>query len=442
LKQYDPLAERALLASIIHAGDTDTDSGIADEVSVELAKNDLGSFERQKVYQSMLDLRNRSLTVDTVAITSIYVEDQMVMNELSQIMNTRTTKNIAPLIGKIKAFTAIRGLSSHIHNFSSVVEQNNIDVQEVVESFVADVNTVNLAQGVKQDYKAEHLASTFFHKLEERLKRKEEIIGLRSGIDTLDKATGGFRGGDLITIGALPSMGKTSLAISFIAQMIIDKLSPALFTYEMSELQTQSNIISAVSCLDPKHTTVPRTWIERPLVNNKGWLMTTSEIMSKYVESKGFYADRSILHRSVANIRSNCYKLKAEGRLNAVFVDHIGLMIQDHGSATAEIATMTGQLKKLAGELDVPVFMLSQMNVRDVKGVDRPVMGMLKGSSTIEADSDTILFPWRPWAINKEGDPTEAMLFIGKARSFLGNDIPLEFVEDAVCFKEKEVARF
>jgi len=437
LKYYDEMSEKVILNSILYFGDTDSDSGIADEVISELSETDFGDANRQKVYKEMVDLRSRALRVDSVGLMSKFNGDEGVFNELLKITAVKTTTNIDYLVSNIKAFTAIRGLSTHIQNFSDTVVQNGIDVQEVVEGFVSDVNTINLNQKAKQDYTAEALASSFFSELEERMQRKEEVVGLRSGFASLDSASGGFRGGDLITIGALPGMGKTSLAISIIAKMVIEGLSPALFTYEMSKLQTQSNIISAISRIEPRFSTIPRGWIERPLVDNRGWLMSTSEIMSMYVASKGFYADRSIHHRSVSSIRSNCYKLKAEGRLHAIFVDHQGLMIEDFNKERAEIANITGSLKKLAGELDVPVFLLSQMNVRDIKNVDRPVMGMLKGSSTIEADSDTILFPWRPYAINKEGNPTEATLFIGKSRSFSSNDIPIEFVEDAVCFVEK-----
>ncbi len=442
MKSYDRISEQVLLSSILSSGDNDKDSGLVDEVMCEIAETDFGSVERQKIYLGMAKLRSKALRVDTVSLMREFIDDNDVLNELHAISTMRTTTNTDSLIDNISSFTAVRGLTGQIQQFSEAVQANNVDATEAVEGFVDEVNKVNLRQKVKQNYTAEHLASTFFSELQERMSRKESVVGLRSGFAELDNASGGFRGGDLITIGALPGMGKTSLAISIIAKMVIDGLSPALFTFEMSKLQTQSNIISAVSCIDEKYSTVPRSWIERPLINNEGWLMTSSKIMSSYVESKGFYADRSIAKRSIATIRSNCFKLKAEGRLDAIFVDHIGLMIEDFNKERAEIANITGSLKKVAGELDVPVFQLSQMNVRDIKHVDRPVMGMLKGSSTIEADSDTILFPWRPYAINKEGDPTEAMLFIGKSRSFSGNDIELEFVEDAVCFREKEVTSF
>jgi len=427
--------ERTVLQSVIWDSSINSESGMADEMINTMVPDDFTSNGRRFLFENIKAHRGNKLVVDDAFISGV-CNNSEVAGEIGFLENHATTRNLEPYMDKVKSFTALRKSYNIVSKFQSKLEADGeIDAVKAIDDAITELTACNVQRTVTQDFTSESISSQFWYDYEEISKSGDEIQGLKSGLPTLDQRSGGFRGGDLVIIGALPGMGKTTLAVSIIAKMIIEQKSPVLFTYEMSRTQTISNILSAITEYSPELQTVGRTVIERAKATTGG-LESVKKALEKYQKAKGYFADRSISHRSMDNIRSTCFKLKAEGRLDALFVDHAGLLVENFNTEREELATISGGLKKLAGELDIPVFLLSQLNERKGERVDRPTMGMLKGSSTLEADADTILFPWRKYAINKEGDESEAILFIGKSRSFSSDDVPLFFDTNTICFSE------
>ena len=86
--------------------------------------------------------------------------------------------------------------------------------------------------------------------------------------------------------------------------------------------------------------------------------------------------------RNVGQIRARARKLRRQGKLDLLVVDHIGLMLSDgrrNENRVQEISAITRGLKQLAVELSVPVIAVSQLNraveTRDDK---RPMLADLR----------------------------------------------------------------
>ena len=98
-------------------------------------------------------------------------------------------------------------------------------------------------------------------------------------------------------------------------------------------------------------------------------------------------------------IGARARQMKRRGGLNFVVVDHLGLVKASDryaGSKVNETGETTGTLKALAKELDIPVFLLAQIN-RGVESRDdkRPTLADLRHSGDIEQDADTVMFLYR-----------------------------------------------
>ena len=98
-----------------------------------------------------------------------------------------------------------------------------------------------------------------------------------------------------------------------------------------------------------------------------------------------------------AEILSKCRRIKAKngGRLDLVMIDYIQLMSSGYKqdeNRTREIAHITGDLKIMAKELDVPVIALSQLR----RMVGEPQLSDLRESGAIEQDADMVIFINRP----------------------------------------------
>ncbi len=86
--------------------------------------------------------------------------------------------------------------------------------------------------------------------------------------------------------------------------------------------------------------------------------------------------------------------------VRAIFIDYLQLIkIQQGKNQLREqaIAEVSRGLKSLARELNVPVFLLAQLN-RAVESRDnkKPMLSDLRESGAIEQDADIVIFPMRP----------------------------------------------
>jgi replicative DNA helicase len=86
-----------------------------------------------------------------------------------------------------------------------------------------------------------------------------------------------------------------------------------------------------------------------------------------------------------------------DGKLDLIIVDYLQLM--DPGERQKrrdlEIASITKELKSIAGEVDVPILLLSQLNREAVKTESgEPELWHLRDSGAIEQDADVVIFLW------------------------------------------------
>ena len=92
-------------------------------------------------------------------------------------------------------------------------------------------------------------------------------------------------------------------------------------------------------------------------------------------------------------------KRKELAKLDILFIDYLGLIKTNmkFGTRDLEIGYITGELKSLAKELNIPIVLLSQLS-RPPKGmtVKEPQLEDLRESGNIEQDADVVLFIHRP----------------------------------------------
>jgi replicative DNA helicase len=98
----------------------------------------------------------------------------------------------------------------------------------------------------------------------------------------------------------------------------------------------------------------------------------------------------------IASVARRMKARSPEGKLGGVFIDYLQLLDYDNAFENIELGKITKALKRLATELECPVFIASQLN----RGVEarqdkRPMASDLRGSGAIEQDSSLILMLYR-----------------------------------------------
>ncbi|MEB3419926.1 replicative DNA helicase [Salipiger marinus] len=225
-------------------------------------------------------------------------------------------------------------------------------------------------------------------------KRGEPSAKVPTGIHALDRLVGGFYPGDLVLLGGRPSMGKTAVAVNLalnaarrgegVAFCSLEMQPEAIALRAMSEAMAERG--QAVAYRDLRDG----KWND---LNQQAFEEAAKEV----AELPIFMMPRD--YADVGALMSGAKQAKArlDGNLKMVVVDYVQLMRSSRAASRYEVITeISTALKRLAGQLEVPVVALSQLS-RQVESRDdkRPMMSDLRESGQLEQDADTVLFCYR-----------------------------------------------
>lgn len=262
-----------------------------------------------------------------------------------------------------------------------------------------------------------------FQRLYERATNPLGVVGLPTGIRSLDKMTGGFQPGQLITLGARPGNGKTSLALNICDHVIRQTGRPVLFfSLEMMAAELLARVVktAAGSSSDLHKLAAARDEL-RPMAPL--W----------QIEDAGGLSFPAIQARALRQ-----YAKRPETAL--IVVDHLGLIVSEDSkrfqNRAYELGVMTAGLKTLAKTLKTPILLLCQLNRAIESRQDRkPQLSDLRDSGSIEQDSDIVLF--LEIERDKDRKPTsKATLSLAKQRDNPQCEIPLTFIPFLTKFME------
>lgn len=232
------------------------------------------------------------------------------------------------------------------------------------------------------------------------------VVGVKTGIDGLDKKLGPMRPGQLIVLGGRPGMAKTGVARNIAECVSRTGAVVAFAQLEMSREELEVRSASAMArkngdgqipyegIIDGEATDRERAIIAkaRALIPRSLWIMSEGNLS----------VDR--LAASLLALR------RARGRLDLVVVDYLQIMgiTRERGqNDAAAIGAATRALKQLAKKMQVPIIVLSQVN-RSVESRDnkRPTLSDLRESGAIEQDADVVIFVYREEYYLKAAEPT------------------------------------
>jgi replicative DNA helicase len=267
-----------------------------------------------------------------------------------------------------------------------------------------------------------------------------EFMAPRAGIPSpwpeLNYVTGGWQKGDLGIVAARPSMGKTTWATNAAYYAATRGHYVAVYSFEMSRESLVKRLVSMLARIT--YTDLQRGDLnatERRRVAEK--LAHLQEIPLRIFHGAG---------KPILALRCHAERLKAKARLDLLVLDYIGL-VRGFGdrnmNRTQELGEIARQMKEMAGELQIPVLVLSQLSRASEKRADlRPIMSDLRDSGNLEEHADLIAFLHRP-GYYKRDDPslrTTAELILAKQRNGDTPTIALEFVREYGRFVSPQTA--
>ena len=225
-----------------------------------------------------------------------------------------------------------------------------------------------------------------YMRIEKLVELKGSIDGVPMGFVDLDNLLTGLHGGELVIVGARPSMGKSAfgLNIAGYAGMHAGR-SVAYFSLEMPNDQLAMRLL----CSDAR---VDMQSVRHGTIRDEDWLSLASTL-GPLAASNIYMDDTSGITPS--QLRSRCRRLMMERGLDLVIVDYLQLMSADGHveNRQNEVSEISRNLKSIAKELNVPLVALAQLSRAGAQRSDkRPILSDLRDSGAIEQDADVIMF--------------------------------------------------
>lgn len=342
---------------------------IADIVAAE----DFADLSCRALYATLVDLGRQGVELDAVTIGEHRPDLAMFAVELA---------NDAYTMGNLKAH-------AELLLKRSVLRAWHAARQRVAKAETPEEAMALLASCRPRDAQAVKPAKDFLRasmaQLTERTQRTGEMVGLASGLPELDTLTTGWQPGNLIVLGARPSVGKTALALQFAAHAAIRQQVPTLvFSVEQSGVELTDRLVSHVG-------RIPGEAIRDPVrMEESHWTRVTAAVAA--ISEAPMWVDESS-DLTLDRIAARARQLDAQHRLGLIVIDYLGLLHLPRADRhDLAIGAMTRGLKALAKALKVPVVLLCQLNR---EGVGRPSKKDLRDSGAIEQDADVILFLYR-----------------------------------------------
>ncbi|MEV1315340.1 replicative DNA helicase [Micromonospora arborensis] len=256
---------------------------------------------------------------------------------------------------------------------------------------------VEKAQPRKRKLEMTQLGSLINPGLDDIDARANRPPGISTGYTEVDAILGGLRPKQLVTVAGATGMGKSIALVDMARHIAIkSRLKVAFFTFEMSNNEVFDRILAAQS-------KVPHRLIRDGLLDQEDWRRINSKI-GPMSNAPLFLTDKAPMR--VADIRGHCMRQQDGPGLDVVFVDHMHLTYPSSPrivDRTAIMADVSPALKLLGMELDVPVVAAAQLNRGPSARLDKtPELTDLKGSSSIEQDSNVVILLHRPDYYDKD----------------------------------------
>ncbi|MHB8470521.1 MAG: replicative DNA helicase [Gaiellaceae bacterium] len=400
---------------------------------------DAGDFYREshgRIFRAAIGLYQKGEPVDVITLTAELEErgeidlvgGRVRLHELAALVPAtgnaehyaRIVHETATLRGLIRAGTEISKLGwEHVGEPTELVARAEQIVYELGERD-ADGNLMVFRETLNETFeRISHLYET-----------RADVTGVPSGFKDLDAITAGFQPSNLVVLAARPSMGKSALALSIVANVVLrSKLTCALFSLEMSRQEIAQRFI----CMEGK---IDSHRIRTGQLTDSDWprlIQACSQL-----EHAPLYVDDTA-GLNLLELRTRLQTLKRRQQdLSLVVVDYMQLMTMPSSleSRLQEVSAISRGLKEIARDFDVPVLALSQLSRAVEQRTDkRPILSDLRESGGIEQDADLVMFIYRDDYYNAESEQKGlAEVHVAKHRNGPTDTMKLTFLRSHAKF--------
>jgi replicative DNA helicase len=415
-----------------------------------LAKLKAGSevfydLRHQTIFDAMAEMFDKRAGIDLITLQQ-RLKDQQLLEQVGGIPYLTALLGVVPSAANLSYYLDIvlekwlmRKMIRVCTDVVSRVYDYEGEVDALMDEVERDVLRISEFRVQSQISTIKQLVNKAINTIEDYHQRQGKLTGLPTGFIDLDKLTTGMHPGEMIVIAARPSVGKTSLAMNIAEHVALDNNIPvAVFSLEM----TADSLVLRMLC---SRSRVNLRNVRDGFLAERDFPKLTSSA-GKLANAALFIDDSSGL--SILQLRAKARRMYQQYGIKLFVIDYLQLL---HSSSRRvenrqqEIADISGGIKALAKELNVPIIVLSQLNREVEREKGRPPrMSDLRESGSIEQDADFVGLLYRSQKPGEDEDmassaPSDAIpvnLLIAKQRNGPADlDVHLTFLKTYTRFE-------
>lgn len=371
-------------------------SAITDVVRI-VSVDDFEDEKFKAVYQGMIDLESQGKAINLPDILKhIQNEDLNILPDWILNLNSNTGNYIRK--GPATTWANFVKNEAAKHKAVQLIEQKkeellktNSKAIDAIGSLTSELSELSIKATDNHLMSPKESADDYIKYLEDKENLKVEPI--KSAYPSVDKHTGGWKPGDMITVGGATGSGKSIIAVNTAMAAAAAGKSVLFFSLEMRKNELWERMISMKAQLNSRD-------LDEGLLSDEDKKLQLEA--NEFLSSVPIIIDDSE-EVTVDYIRSTAIKQsRSVFGLDMIIIDYLQLISPSfqnkNRSRHEEVADISKKIKILAKKLEVPIMVLVQLN-RKTKEEDEerlPTLNDVRESAQIAFDSDIVLILHRP----------------------------------------------
>ena len=404
------------------------------------------------IYEAMLNLSEGKLAIDVLSVSDWLTRAGRLemIGGLEALLELQTyivsAAHLESWCHLLRDYAMLREMMRTCSMSLDLCKQGHENIKELLDSVESEIFQVRNKFVQSEIVELRSLLKEVFDDLQ-KIAQHQTTPGIPTEFPDLDRLIGGgLKPGEMFVLAARPSIGKTALALNIIRNIINretdgpkSRKKVAFFSLEMTDKQ----IIQRLLCTEAK---VPLSAIYEGSLQTADTLRLGAAVDS--LRKANLFID-STSAISVFELRAKARKMKELNGIDLIVIDYLQLMRAGDRSAESrqvEVAAISGGLKAIAKELNIPVLVLAQLSRESEKAANPkenplPKLSHLRESGAIEQDADVVVFLHRNRDESKENnaedqrDGIKSMLIVEKNRNGRTGIVNMRFIPQLMEFR-------
>lgn len=435
-------------------------------IALEKAQKPIFIVEGELDALSIIEVGGEAIGLGSTANVDLFINDYVKKSQTAQPLilaldndekGQEATEKLEKALQDLGR-TYYRGkVAGEYKDANEILVKDRAQLEERVEKAIAYVEGKE-QEAVEAEREAYYSTSAYSH-LQEFINGIAESVNTPAqptGFSNLDSLLEGGLYEGLYIIGAITSLGKTTLALQIADQIADSGRDVLIFSLEMARAELMSKSISRLTLLDvlANNGDIRDAKTNRGITAGARWekySQTEKDLIQRAITSYGDYAQHIFIHEGIGDIGTEYIRetvqkhIQFTGQAPVVLVDYVQILAPHDVRATDKQNTDKAvlELKRISRDYKIPVIGISSFNRASYK--EAVTLEAFKESGSLEYGSDVLIGLQLKGAGEKGFNSTEAktkdprdieLVILKNRNGRTGNKISYEYYPMFNYFKE------